>query len=425
MPSPQLIRAADFSLTRFSFIHAADIHLDSPLRGLSRYEGVPVDQVRGATRAAFDRLIETAIDRRVDFLVIAGDLYDGDWRDMGTGLYVTAAMGRLGRAGIPVYLLAGNHDAASVITKALPPVETVHTFSTRAPQTHRIEGLDVALHGRSFADRDVYENLAAGYPAAVPGAFNIGVLHTALGGYAAHAAYAPCTPQELAAKGYDYWALGHVHDAAVLGERPHIVFPGNLQGRSIREQGPKGAVLVEVEDGVVERLTHLALDVVRWGHIAVDASNAAHVTELQDRIRVAMRRARETQAEARPLLLRVTISGQTALHGALQDVAAALRDDVRGIAAETAADLWIEKVEVRTAPPATASPLQDTDDIRALLAAADPSLATALQAEFMPFLAGLPAPEPGSLLRAAAEGDWGQIIDIAGAALQTRLGTEG
>jgi hypothetical protein len=175
----------------------------------------------------------------------------------------------------------------------------------------------------------------------------------------------------------------------------------------------------------VERLTHLALDVVRWGHIAVDASNAAHVTELQDRIRVAMRRARETQAEERPLLLRVTISGQTALHGALQDVAAALRDDVRGIAAETAADLWIEKVEVRTAPPATASPLQDTDDIRALLAAADPSLATALQAEFMPFLAGLPAPEPGSLLRAAADGDWGQIIDIAGAALQTRLGTEG
>lgn len=99
----------------FRFLHAADIHLDSPLHGLSRYDGVPADEVRGATRAAFDNLVQRAIDEPVDFVVIAGDLFDGDWRDMGTGLYFARAMGRLDQAGIPVFVLAGNHDAESVI----------------------------------------------------------------------------------------------------------------------------------------------------------------------------------------------------------------------------------------------------------------------------------------------------------------------
>ena len=410
----------------FSFIHAADVHLDSPLHGLARYDGVPVDEVRGATRAAFDRLIETAIDRRIDFLVISGDLYDGDWRDMGTGLYFAAAMGKLDRAGIPVYLLAGNHDAASVITKALPKIANVHTFATRSAQTHRIEHLGVVLHGRSFAEREVFENLAAGYPAAIPGAFNIGLLHTALGGHAAHAAYAPCTPQELAAKGYDYWALGHVHDHAVIGTAPYIVFPGNLQGRNIREQGPKGVVHVTVEDGEVARLTPIPLDVVRWARVTVDATGTADVAELHGRIRAAIREARDTLADERPLLLRVTVSGGTALHGALQDVAAGLRDDVRGIAAEVASDLWIEKVEVRTSAieaPQPAAVTAAMDDIASLLGDVDDELIAALKKEFAPFLASLPSPEPGTLLQAAAQGDWTETLGIARAALSNRLGS--
>jgi exonuclease SbcD len=412
-------------LGSFSFIHAADIHLDSPLHGLARYDGVPIDEVRGATRAAFDRLIETAIERRVEFVVISGDLYDGDWRDMGTGLYFTAAMGRLGRAGIAVYLLSGNHDAASVITKALPPIPNVHTFGTRVAQTRLIPHLDVALHGRSFAEREAYENLAAGYPASLPGAFNIGLLHTALGGNAAHAAYAPCTIQELVAKGYDYWALGHVHDYAVLATNPYIVFPGNLQGRNIREQGPKGVVLVEVEDGEVTRLRPLALDVVRWARLPIDATGTIDIAALHAGIRAEIRRARDTLAEERPLLLRLTVSGATPLHGTLQDVASVLRDDVWGIAAEVASDIWIEKIEVRTSPVEAASAAVPMDDIGGLLAATDDRLIAALTADFAPFLASQPAPEPDSLLHAAAQGDWTEILGIARSALGTRLGQAG
>ena len=134
-------------MSDFRFLHAADIHLDSPLTGLSRYEGLPADEIRRATRAAFDNLVDFACDEPVDFVIIAGDMFDGDWRDMGTGLYVARAMGRLEQAGIPVFLLQGNHDAASVVTKSLPWPNNVHRFAARAAQTFRLEELGVALHG--------------------------------------------------------------------------------------------------------------------------------------------------------------------------------------------------------------------------------------------------------------------------------------
>ena len=159
-------------------------------------------------------------------MVIAGDLYDGEWRDYSTGLYFAAQMGRLDAAGIPVYLLHGNHDAESEITRHLPLPGNVKTFGTKAPETFHHPDLPVALHGQSFPRRDVDENLALAYPAPLAGHFNIGVLHTSLGGQGGHANYAPCTLADLVNTGYDYRALGHVHQGEVLHERPHIVFSG-------------------------------------------------------------------------------------------------------------------------------------------------------------------------------------------------------
>ena len=195
----------------------------------------------GPTRDAFTNLIDAAIEEQVDFVVIAGDLYDGNWKDYNTGHFFVREMGRLNKALIPVYLLFGNHDAESEMTRRLTFPPNVHVFDAMRPVTHRIEALHVALHGRSFKDAATIENLAVDYPDPVPGWLNIGVLHTALEGYAAHARYAPCSLAELTAKGYDYWALGHVHEHAVLQQDPWVVFPGNLQGRHIRETGPRGA----------------------------------------------------------------------------------------------------------------------------------------------------------------------------------------
>lgn len=252
------------------FIHAADIHLDSPLSGLTAYRDAPLDLLRTATRQAFTRLVDEAIEEAVSFMTIAGDLYDGHWKDYNTGHFFCRQMGRLNEAGIPVYLLFGNHDAESEMTKKLLLPPNVHIFETRRPSTFCIDALRVALHGQGFREAAITENLAAGYPPPVPGWLNIGVLHTALEGYAAHASYAPCSLSQLAAKGYGYWALGHVHEHAVLGEDPWVVFPGNLQGRHVRECGPRGAVLASVEGGEVRRVERLLVDVLRWQVMEVD-----------------------------------------------------------------------------------------------------------------------------------------------------------
>ena len=211
------------------FIHAADPHLDSPLRGLEAHEGAPVAVLRGATRRAFENLVNLAIDEGEDFLVIAGDLYDGDWKDYSTGLFFRGQMARLKQKGIPVYLIAGNHDAASVISKKLSLPDNVHVFSTRTVESKQVDVLPVVIHGRGFPHRAVPENLAEEYTAAVAGKFNLGLLHTSLTGRPGHDTYAPCSENDLRDKGYDYWALGHIHQPEVISEDPWIVFAGNCQ----------------------------------------------------------------------------------------------------------------------------------------------------------------------------------------------------
>lgn len=410
----------------FRFLHAADIHLDSPLHGLSRYEGFPVDEVRGATRAAFDNLIACAINEEVDFVVLAGDLFDGDWRDMGTGLYFASAMGRLARAGIPAYVLRGNHDAASVLTTTLPWPETVHVFGAKKPETFRIDELGVALHGRSFANAHVTENLAAEYPEPVVNAFNIGVLHTALAGHADHAPYAPCSVAELQAKGYDYWALGHVHEFRQECEHPPIIFPGNLQGRNIRETGAKGAVIVEVHDGSVATISRLELDVLRWASIDVDCSNAVDIDAVHQQATTALSSAHANTSDSRPLIARVNLTGQTSLAGSLRDRAGLLRDELRSIAAGISPQLWLEKLVIKTTAPTLPALAEGADDISSILAAAvsDGALAARFNAEFAQFLSSTSPPESddGSALSLTArKGDWGPIIETAASALRARL----
>jgi len=235
-------------MTSFRFVHAADLHLGSQFRGLAVNDPEIAERFANAVRSAFSSLVLRAIDEKVDFVVLAGDIYDGDWKDNTIGLFFNREVARLHRADIPVFLLKGNHDAESVVTRSISLPDTVRDFGIRRPTTFQIEHLSVALHGQGFADRAANENLALTYPQPVAGWFNIGVLHTSLTGRPPHANYAPCSVEDLRSRGYDYWALGHVHDYEVVSQAPAIVFPGIIQGRNIREAGPKGAVIVSVED---------------------------------------------------------------------------------------------------------------------------------------------------------------------------------
>ena len=195
----------------FKFIHAADIHLDSPLRGLEQYEGAPVEEIRNAARRALSNLVDLAIRQEVAFVLIAGDLYDGDWRDYNTGLFFVDQARRLREAKIPLYLISGNHDAANRMTRTLKMPENVTFFSAERPETALLPDLDVAIHGQSFAKAAVYDDLSEGYPIVDSGHFNIGMLPTCAAGREGHDRYAPCSVEGLKAKGYDYWALGHIH----------------------------------------------------------------------------------------------------------------------------------------------------------------------------------------------------------------------
>ena len=252
------------------FIHAADLHIDSPLRGLDRYEGAPVERLRGATRAAMVGLVDLAVEEAGAFVLLAGDVYDRDWPDFRTGLFFREQMVRLERAGIPVLMVQGNHDAQGRITRSLKLPDNVTLFSSRTAQTVRLESCGVAVHGRSFPEREVSEDWVPDYPDPIPGVFNIGLLHTSLTGRPGHDPYAPTDLAALRAKGYDYWALGHVHQREVVHEQtPRVLFSGNLQGRHANETGPKGCELVTVEGGRVESRP-VALDTVRWSRLTLD-----------------------------------------------------------------------------------------------------------------------------------------------------------
>jgi hypothetical protein len=399
------------------------------MRGLPSYTGVPVEEVRGATREALTNLVNLAIEEEVSFVVIPGDLYDGNWEDMSTGLFFCREMARLGTAGVDVFLLYGNHDAESKLTKKLPLPSNVHSFGSRKAETFYHDPTKTALHGRSYKDRDTFENLASTYPMRQPGHFNIGLLHTALtGGQPNHEPYAPCTVTELAAREYDYWALGHVHDFAIVSNEPHIVFSGNLQGRSIREVGAKGAVMVTVEDGVIAEVRHVPLDVVRWAIVKVDLAQSASKNDMETAIRTSLSATIEGLAWTGPLMCRVVMSGETELHDLLGRSDLTLRDDIRALASQFGDHVWVEKIVIETRPlPAHSGALyNEADEMVALFDAGldDPALKASLDNELTDFANKIPDVLFGHspTLQSIREKMFDEILHRAARALATRTG---
>ena len=423
-------------MTSFRFIHTADIHLDSPLIGLAGQEGSAADRIRTATREAFENLVGLALHEEVAFVIIAGDLYDGDWRDYQTGLFFVRQMGRLAAAGVPVFLLYGNHDAESQITRRLILPENVNAFSSRKPGTFKLKEFGVALHGQSYRQRDIADNLVPAYPEPIAGMFNIGVLHTGLGGMGGHANYAPCALDDLVNKGYDYWALGHVHQAAVLHERPHVIFPGNLQGRHIRETGPKGAYLLTVEDGELVEAISVASDVVRWARLTVPVDECTRVTEAVDRMRAAIEDAVAQDADGRLLACRVELTGQTDIHGGLLASTEYLLAEARGAALGLGEELaWIERIVVTTRPLLDDDALRAREDALGELqrmledAGADAELHQQLEADIGELVRRLPLelrtdPED-AVLKVAVDGDYTGLIDQVSGFLVARITTDG
>ncbi|WP_432490883.1 metallophosphoesterase family protein [Kineococcus gypseus] len=331
-------------------VHAADVHLDSPLRGLRRLGDDAVAQtLRAATRGALERLVALCEDSGADALLLAGDLYDGTWHDYATGRFFTRQVQRLADSGVRVFVVSGNHDAESQITRSLTLPANVHRFGVDGAGTEVDEHLGLAVHGQGYRTRAVSTNLAAGYPARVPGLVNVGLLHATVdGSQGEHERYAPCSVADLTALGYEYVALGHVHAREVLATgRTTVAYSGNLQGRHPRETGPKGAYVVDLlPDGEASLAFH-ALDVARWESLEVDVTGAADVAGAAEALREALLGAREGAGD-RPLVVRATLTGPTAAAADLAD-AERLRQEAEQVA--EGAGVVLEKVESRARVP--------------------------------------------------------------------------
>jgi DNA repair exonuclease SbcCD nuclease subunit len=395
-------------MAKFSFLHAADLHLGSPFEGLSLKHEELARRFAGASREAFRALVDAALAEKVAFVVIAGDIYEGEWRDASIGLFFNRELARLDRAGIGVFLLKGNHDAESVVTKSITLPPNVREFQSRAAQSFRLEDLKVVLHGRSFPDRVVAENYALAYPPALPGWFNIGVLHTSCTGRPPHDTYAPCTVQDLATRGYQYWALGHVHAHEILSRDPFVVYPGNLQGRNIRETGPKGAVLVEVEDGMVLEARRLILDKARWARVEVELGGIADEELAMSRIEEGLG-AVAREAGERLVAVRVELLGATPLNRRFAADRHRLLVEVQAAAHRLHEDIWVEDVRLRTSEPMAMRPKPSTEgalDPVALLARLENDPGLRLEAEAL--LGAITSKLPASAL----SGDTGLADDL-------------
>ncbi len=370
----------------FSFIHTGDLHLDSPLTRLVSMEDERAAEIAGAGRRAFAELVDIAIERRVDAFLIAGDLWDGDWQDVGTGLYTQKQVARLADAGIAVFAILGNHDAASHITDRIRHFDKLTLFGTDRPES--VECGEAVIHGMSFAKRETVDNLAVRYPPAWPGRINIGLLHTGLENPRGHARYAPCSLADLSAKGYHYWALGHIHARETLQENTAtlggtIAYCGVLQGRHIREAGVKGALHGTV-DGERVRLSEINLAGVEWFEEAADVT----AEPVEAAIRAALERVAE-RATGEIVPVRLVLTGATAEHFALLARQRALLDDAR-LAASSLANgrLLIERVRIATTPP----PVEETPHLPSHFddflrrAAADPEVAKAAHDDILAIL---------------------------------------
>jgi DNA repair exonuclease SbcCD nuclease subunit len=349
----------------FRFIHAADLHLDSPFAGLSGVPEPVQKLLRGSTFAALDNFTELAIREKADFVLIAGDVYDSADRSLRAQLRFHRAMKRLAENGISAFVVHGNHDPLDGREAKLAWPSGVHVFKAgeleRVPVVVAGRGHVADIQGISYPTAAVRERYALRFDRGRPGPYQIGLLHANVDGSPEHADYAPCSLGELAASGLDYWALGHVHTRQVLSEGPWVVYPGNIQGRSIRETEAKGCYVVGVDETGSASLHFQALDAVRWQSCQVSIADCSTEQELKEALERAVEDARAA-AEGRPSVLRIVLSGRGKLHGRLQggfarDLAEELRrselerwefaDNAGGLE-EGVPLVWLEKLSVRT-----------------------------------------------------------------------------
>jgi DNA repair exonuclease SbcCD nuclease subunit len=328
------------------FIHAADLHLDSPFRGVGSASPALRSRLQAATLGALRRVVDHTIESKADFLIIAGDIYDSKDRNLRALVSFRNEMERLAERNIAAFIVHGNHDPLNGWGSGFQLPSNVVTFGGRADTEPFIRrGREAAqITGVSYLRERVTDNLASSLKPAGASSYSIAVLHANIGHQSGHADYAPATVAELTSAGFDYWALGHVHTRSVLAEDPAmVVYPGNTQGRNPREAGPRGCYQVDVDTHGRAHLEFIDTSVARWAHLQLSIAGMNSIDQLVDSM---LSKAREVAGPFNgPTVARCTLRGNGPLHRDLQ------RDDMNEELAEVLSSaLTVESVRLATGP---------------------------------------------------------------------------
>lgn len=254
-----------------SFIHGADIHLDSPMLGLRSLPANIFQRLQESTFKAFKRLVDAAILHQVDFVILAGDLFDLEDRSIRAQIIQRKEFERLAKEEIEVFIVHGNHDHLSGQINGIHYPKNVHIFDSNVA-VKRIETKDdviVHLYGFSYPKRHVFERKIDDYHLLTGADYHIGILHGNMEGVHEHGNYAPFHIEDLLAKNFNYWALGHIHKRTLLHKEPPILYPGNTQGRNRKETGSKGCYLVNLQD-TDSKLEFIETSDVIWLDLTID-----------------------------------------------------------------------------------------------------------------------------------------------------------
>jgi len=348
------------------FVHAADLHLDAPFKGVDATDPRVRDALVTSTYEALDAVVSLCVEERVDFLVLAGDVYNSASKSLQAEFAFRDACVRLAEAGIRVYLAQGNHDPASSRSFDLELPPEVHVFSSGEVERVVFErgGAPVcALYGRSFRTAAETDNLALGFSRRRGEAIAIGVLHANVGGRPGHEPYAPCSLEDLRAAKMDYWALGHIHKPEVLSEDPAVVYAGCTQGLQPNESGIRGCRLVTITDSGVGT-EFVPTSSVVWDAASLDASALGTVDEVRAALVAAIAHGAEGAGD-RPLVMRLELAGRSEAHAALARPGA-LRDllaDVRADALDREPWVWVDRVADRTRPAVELESVRGGEDL--------------------------------------------------------------
>ncbi len=361
-------------MTRFRFVHAADLHLDSPFRGIRReVPGYVSETLYRATFDAYENIIELCLREEVDALLVAGDVYDGADRSLRAQLKFVEGLGRLDKAGIRSFICHGNHDPLDGWEARLDLPDGCVRFGAE------VEGAEVfpgeperaTVYGISYPHREVRENLSPRFDGiASAGSFKIGLLHANVGGNLNHESYAPCSLADLEAINMDYWALGHVHTRQILRTgRPTVVYPGNPQGRHPNETGARGVYIVEVDDDGEARLDFRAVDVVRWETLSLDIGSLETEQALLDAINDLSESALDA-AGGRSVVARLALAGRGPLNRWLRDARTEddLLEQLNYRFANAQHWLWCERIQMDTASPVDREQVAEREDFAGDLA---------------------------------------------------------